>query len=299
MKEPLVTVIIPTYNRAATILRSINSVLSQTYNNLELLVVDDCSTDQTAEIVKAIDDKRLHYLKTVKNSGANIARNLGLRRARGEFIAFQDSDDVWLEDKLAKQLGHFKKFGQEVGVVYSGYAKVGKNSRRNFAIKKMAEKINGYIHHQILSDNLARMATAVIRSQCFKQIGLFNEKMPRLQEWELFLRISKYYQFQCLDQALVDVYYTPGCISENHLAFVQAYKIILEEFASGFLRNSGKFAHYCGWSAVILLKNGQLTEARKFLRKSLKLHFSIKYLFFYFLSFAGKGPIRRISALRS
>ena len=102
--EPLVSVIIPTYNRGRLILDSINSVLNQTYKNIELIVVDDCSTDNTEEILKSINDSRIKYVKLEKNSGACIARNKGIELSTGEFIAFNDSDDLWITTKLEKQL---------------------------------------------------------------------------------------------------------------------------------------------------------------------------------------------------
>lgn len=94
----------PSYNTAEYIADSINSVLSQTYTNWELIIVDDCSSDNTDEIVSQFDDKRIRYLKNDKNSGAAVSRNRALREAKGKWIAFLDSDDLWTNDKLEKQV---------------------------------------------------------------------------------------------------------------------------------------------------------------------------------------------------
>ena len=100
-KEILVSVIIPTYNRKKTILSAIYSVLKQTYTKLEVIVVDDGSTDGTGELIKkTIKDERLVYIKLKKNKGQSAARNVGVKRSIGEIIAFQDSDDIWDESKL-------------------------------------------------------------------------------------------------------------------------------------------------------------------------------------------------------
>lgn len=104
----LVSVIMPSYNTAEYIKQSIQSVIDQTYTNWELIIVDDCSTDNTDEIVKSIDDGRIIYLKNKKNSGAAVSRNRALKEAKGKWIAFLDSDDLWLPEKLEKQL-HFMK----------------------------------------------------------------------------------------------------------------------------------------------------------------------------------------------
>ena len=106
----LVSVIMPSYNTAAYISASIKSVLAQTYSNWELIIVDDCSTDNTDEIVaEFLVDKRIRYFKNTQNSGAALTRNRALREAKGEWIAFLDSDDIWLPEKLEKQIEFMKK----------------------------------------------------------------------------------------------------------------------------------------------------------------------------------------------
>ena len=103
----LVSIIMPSYNTASFISKTIESVLNQTYKNWELLIVDDCSTDDTDEIVSKYNDKRIVYLKNEKNSGAAISRNRALRNAKGKWIAFLDSDDLWHPTKLEKQIKFF------------------------------------------------------------------------------------------------------------------------------------------------------------------------------------------------
>lgn len=104
----LVSIIMPTFNGSQHILKSIESVIEQSYRNWELLVIDDCSTDNTRDIVRSVDDSRVKLLCNEMNSGAAISRNYGLREATGRWIAFLDSDDLWLPDKLAMQLAFMK-----------------------------------------------------------------------------------------------------------------------------------------------------------------------------------------------
>ena len=110
----LVSVIIPAYNRAGTIERSVRSVLDQTVKELEVIVVDDCSTDQTESAVLQIHDSRVRYDRLGEQSGACVARNRGVDLARGELIAFQDSDDFWKPEKLEKQLYALKEYGADI-----------------------------------------------------------------------------------------------------------------------------------------------------------------------------------------
>lgn len=107
--ENLVSIIMPTYNSEMYIKKSINSVLRQTYKNWELIIVDDCSTDTTKKIIRSINDERIKLFELTKNQGAAVARNTGLKKARGEFIAFLDSDDLWKPEKLTLQVKYMKK----------------------------------------------------------------------------------------------------------------------------------------------------------------------------------------------
>ena len=111
MNNDLVSIIMPSYNTGGYIKNSIESVLAQTYENWELIIVDDCSTDDTDSIVGQFSDKRIRYLKNKKNSGAAISRNYALREAKGRWIAFLDSDDLWLPEKLEKQIAFMENNG--------------------------------------------------------------------------------------------------------------------------------------------------------------------------------------------
>lgn len=106
--EDLVSIITPSYNTGRWIAETIESVLNQTYQNWEMIIVDDCSSDNTDEVVAQYDDKRIRYLKNEKNSGAAVSRNRAIREAKGDFIAFLDSDDLWVPNKLEKQIKYMK-----------------------------------------------------------------------------------------------------------------------------------------------------------------------------------------------
>ena len=107
--DNLVSIIMPAFNSARYICESIDSVLAQTYAEWELWVVDDGSTDNTAEVVKKFKDRRIHYVKQATNKGVAAARNLGIEKSRGRFLAFLDSDDIWLPEKLEKQLAFMNR----------------------------------------------------------------------------------------------------------------------------------------------------------------------------------------------
>lgn len=129
MEEELVSIIMPSYNTGKFIKESINSVINQTYTNWELIIVDDCSKDNTDEIVNSINDNRIIYLKNEKNSGAAISRNKALKEAKGRWIAFLDSDDIWKKDKLEKQIKFMKE--NDYCFSYTNYIEIDENSNPN------------------------------------------------------------------------------------------------------------------------------------------------------------------------
>ncbi len=127
MIDDLVSIIMPSWNTGEFITESIQSVLNQTYTNWELIIIDDCSSDDTDQIIESFNDERIKYLKNEKNCGAALTRNRGLREARGEWIAFLDSDDLWSSDKLEKQIEFMKK--NDIYFSYHEYEKIDEESR--------------------------------------------------------------------------------------------------------------------------------------------------------------------------
>ena len=122
--QPMVSVILPTYNRASLIARSLESVLNQSFADFEVLVVDDGSTDETASVVAEFCDPRVNYIRLPNNAGAAAARNVGIRISKGRFLAFQDSDDEWFPENLAKHMSVFEQNSHKLGVVYSDMERI-------------------------------------------------------------------------------------------------------------------------------------------------------------------------------
>lgn len=140
MVDGLVSVIMPSWNTGKFIAESIQSVIDQTYENWELIIVDDCSTDNTDEVVAKFTDKRIRYFKNEKNSGAALSRNRALREANGEWIAFLDSDDLWNPDKLEHQINFMNKHGYTLS--YTEYEKIDEESKPLNIYVSGPEKVN-------------------------------------------------------------------------------------------------------------------------------------------------------------
>lgn len=216
----MVSVIIPAYNREHTILESVNSVLNQTYSDLELIVVDDGSSDGTRKILEGINDKRLRYVYQ-DNAGACVARNSGIESAKGEYIAFHDSDDLWLSTKLEKQMKIFEKYNADIVFCKLNY------KRKSGTI----ELSPSYTSEGFLNPikNLFGIGTQTIiaKREVFEQIR-FNNELPRFQEFEMLYRASKFFSIYCLDEGLVDYEIGEDSISSNPEKLYQACKIITQ-----------------------------------------------------------------------
>lgn len=227
MNNPLVSVILPTYNRATLLPRAIKSVLNQTYKNFELIIVDDDSTDNTKKIVNDFKDKRIKYILHKENKGGAASRNMGIKQAKGEYIAFQDSDDEWLPKKIEKHIETFKSLSIKYGVVYADCWVI--EGSKKYLISSKFDQKSGLIKKDILRGNFVTIQT-VVRKSCFSTMSLFDEKLPRFQDWELWIRISKKYLFKYINEPLAIVYHqSEGSISNDMDALIKSYEMILKK----------------------------------------------------------------------
>jgi glycosyltransferase involved in cell wall biosynthesis len=269
---PKVSVIIPTHNRAHVIQRALHSVLHQTYENLEVIVVDDASTDNTAEIIHSLDDKRIIFLRQETCQGAAAARNAGIHHATGEYIAFQDSDDEWLNQKLEKQMAVMLHSSDAVGVVYSGFLRFEDKSAKYFPSKQVKPK-SGSILRPLLSGNFVTTQAVVIRKECLLKSGLFDEQLPRLQDWELFLRLAKFYEFVCVDEPLLIAFHSRQSITADSSLFQTALKILLEKHENKFRAYPKVLAKHYVMLSLLMFRTWNFKNGIKYLCKSLHSFF--------------------------
>jgi glycosyltransferase involved in cell wall biosynthesis len=199
--EPLVTVVIPTFNRAHCIARAIGSVERQTYRSLEIIVVDDGSSDGTAEVVQNLRCVRpLTFLRLNPNQGAAAARNRGIAAARGDYVAFLDSDDEWHPRKLERQLEALSERGPEFGACYTAIVSYDDAGRLRGLSRAVEE---GDIERPLLTHNLVGSTSAVIvRRALLDAIGGFNPTLRSCQDWDLWLRLARLTRFACVPEIL-------------------------------------------------------------------------------------------------
>ena len=182
----LVSVITPMYNSEAFISETIYSVINQTYKNWELILVDDYSTDTTLEIVKSFLDKypNISIIKNEKNLGAAISRNQGILKAKGEYIAFLDADDLWKPEKLERQLIFMKD--EKCGVSYSSYELI---NEQGSSLKKMIKALPSLSYQKLLKSNYVGNLTGMYHAQVLGKITSSN--LRKRQDWLLWLCVIK------------------------------------------------------------------------------------------------------------
>ena len=222
-----VSVIIPTYNRADVLADSVRSVLQQSYANFELLIVDDGSTDNTDTMIESVSDERIRYLKMSENKGVAAARNEGLRHARYDYIAFQDSDDYWMPDKLEKQMA-FLTQRPEAALLYCPLFVPGANI-------PLSEK-QGKIYPYMLKRNTIGTPSVLLRRKCLESAGFFNESLTCLEDWEFFLRIARDHEIAFQEEAMVRVNLSKDGVSHNISGYYAARCYMLALHKDAFLQ---------------------------------------------------------------
>ncbi len=194
MKSPLVSVIIPAYNAEKYIERTIHSALLQDYENLEIIVIDDGSTDNTADVVKKLaeKDRRLKYVHQ-QNGGVSSARNHGYKFSKGEYLAFLDADDIWLPDNVSKKLAHLQD-NPDVGLVHSDALLIDENDNSLNEVKKGK---SGWVLDDLLSWNetcIPAPSSIIVKREVIDSVGGFDTSLSTAADQEFFFRVASKYK---------------------------------------------------------------------------------------------------------
>lgn len=279
--EKMISVVIPTYNRKNSISACVNSVLKQTYPNIEIIVVDDASVDETYELFENIEDERLFYYRYEINQGACFARNLGAEKAKGDYIAFQDSDDQWLPEKLEKQMAYLKKI--DADFVFCGMNRIEPEASIYYPIVDFIEEKNAI--EQLLTNNVISTQTMLMKRAVIEAIH-FDTSFTRFQDWDFALQVALHgFKIGYLKEALVDSAVQANSISIN-VKTGMAYEHLYEKYRYYY----NKYPHA---KANILMYQARgyreldYNKVRFYLRESLKAKKDLKTFIKLFLSCFG------------
>jgi glycosyltransferase involved in cell wall biosynthesis len=292
-KHPTVSVVITAYNYGLFLPEAIESVLRQTFKDLEVIVVDDGSTDNTSEVILPyLSNPCFRYIRK-ENGGQASAKNRGVNESKGEFIAFLDADDVWFPTKLEKQMPFFSD--PKVGVVYSKRVLIDtEGNERPFEHPRL---YRGRVLNQIFINNFVCFSSVIIKRECFEKIGTFDETLPMAIDYDLWLRIALHYHFDYVDEPLVKYRVGHGHMSENkEKRFDCAWQVMnnllknpsLKSYLSWWVPAYAK-AHTYGNMGIYYISKNQWVGLRYFMT-------SLRYNPFYLFSWKGliKGLFKLI-----
>jgi len=303
-KPPVVSVVMPAYNTERFIGEAIRSVVRQTYTDWELLVIDDGSTDDTPRVVADMMESRIRYIHT-ENMGAGSARNLGIEKARGDFVAFLDSDDVWFPHKLAVQVDVLRR-DPETGLTYSNLWYVNERGKRigmpRFALERLPD---GWCLDKLLVRNgvIGGGSTVMVRRLLLHRVGPFDTSLLMGQDWDLWLRLATCSKFRYTPQALMAYRQRRGSISTaGVLRSLFDYMIVERAFAredvrekfspwqiAAIKREAEALRYYNAGSR--LLRNGQpRLAAKSFVKSCRAAFFNVRQLIMLAVSLAAGLP---------
>ena len=224
---PLVSVIIPVFNRPILVKTAIDSVLAQTYKNFEIVLVNDGSTDNTGNVLNNYEREYPRRIRVIhqENAGQVISRNNGIKISRGQYIAFLDSDDFWHPEKLEKQI---PLFAGRIGLVYCGINEVDEQGRVINAVP-CESRMRGDIYHHLLVRNRMTGGSVVVTRDAIDKVGLFDPQLKAAENWDLWIRIAKEYLVDFVNEPLVNYRKHGANMSGNAELMADATKIIFQK----------------------------------------------------------------------
>jgi glycosyltransferase involved in cell wall biosynthesis len=264
--NPVVSVVIPTYNRARTVGNAIQSVLAQTFGNWELLVIDDGSADDTRVVVSAFRDTRLSFHRLDRNRGQSAARNNGINLARGTYVSFLDSDDEWFPEKLAREVAAFEAGGEAVGLVYCGKELFDSDGR---FLGQRLPTFEGDVYRRLLAgDFIGSCSRVALRKSVLEVVGGFDETLPSYEDWDLWLRAAKVSKVASVPVCLLRRHLSGAQISGSLKRIYDGRSRVVEKHRADF-DASQLSQHLSALSAILL--NYDVREARRMAWESLRL----------------------------
>lgn len=286
-----ISIIIPTYNSSLFIERTMASVLKQTFNNWELIIVDDCSNDNTYSILKKFEgiDKRIKVFKTLKNSGGpTVPKNIGFKKTTGEYIAYLDHDDEWLPEKLEKQIMVFENTKDpKLGLVSCG-ANLINTKNKIFSIYKPIIK-KKYLPEILLRNPIYSNSSVLIKKEVIDAIGPRDENMKYSEDWEMWIRIIiNGYNINFINQPLFNYYFHNNNVTKtlkDKLVKVRDAEYVFKKYYNTYSKYNYLHIGYFRLGVMYLL-GGDIKTSRLNFMRSIKLkNFFIPAYIGYLLSF--------------
>ena len=243
------------------------SVLDQSFRDLELIVVDDASDDATEAVVRGVGDARIRYVRQEARRGASAARNRGIAEARGEFIAFQDSDDEWAAEKLQRQVDRLKSLSPDFALTQGAAQYQGSVTRYVFANLPAGQERTA-----ILPCNYSIYLQAMLaRRSVLRELGGFDERLPLWEDWELLIRICQEYRVDMDARVMAIIHDTPGSLVKQNNRRVESLRLIVDKHRALMAASPKAMAANVYAIARFELLYGSAVEGRSLLLRSARL----------------------------
>jgi len=266
MISPTVSVVIPTHDRPKKLLRAVRSVINQTYDDWEIIIVNDYPDQDISTTLPSNDSIRTIQHK--ENRGAPIARNSGIQASKGEFIALLDDDDAWKPQKLEKQINYFDDLDSSFGLVYSGRDVVHGNDHVEVEISDK----EGWIHDTLLEGNVIPSETPLVRASCFSKIGLFDPDLPSCQDIDLWLRIAKEFKIGLVKESLAVAHRNhEDRISNSMDKKYEGHRKLVEKHKARFQSNPSALANQYRQIGIYAMRSNRTSEAFSYLLAAYKM----------------------------
>jgi glycosyltransferase involved in cell wall biosynthesis len=273
MSRPRISVVIATYRRPDILCRAVESVLTQDFEDFEILIVDDngLGSDMQGATERTIHEKypdeRIIYIANEKRLGGGGARNVGISRARGEFVAFLDDDEDWLPGKLTRQVKVLSEASEDTGVVDTGFYSVSPKGDRIYHSPEM----QGWIFEELLAKTDKRapkLSTILCRKTVLEKAGLFDPALRSRQDLDLYIRLSQVCRFVSIDEPLANKRYDAGTrISDDVDAKLQGYQRVYEKNIDAFMKRPSVHADYLiNYSLVFIRSKNYISASGKILK---------------------------------
>ena len=289
---PRVSVIIPTHNRSRLLGAAVASVLRQSFQDFEIIIVDDASTDGTEAFVRALADERIRYLKHSTHRNVSAARNTGVLGSRGELLAFLDDDDEWLPSKLERQLNVLDECALVVGGVYTGFAMVDRTTGN--VMGTIVPSKGGHILHELCRHNcIGTASTMVLRRKCLEEVGLFDETVDYGEEYDMWIRLARRFEFTYLEEPLVRYSVHPAQLSTNYTAMIRGSERKLVKYGAFFATYPEDLARRYLSLGTYRCFMGEVSRGRSDFWRAIRVSpWKIKPYAYYTLSLLGSAPFR-------
>lgn len=267
---PKVSVVIPAYNAMGYLPETLESVLRQTFTDLEVLIINDGSSDNIVEWASSVKDSRVRLVSQT-NQGVSVARNTGIAQAQGEYIAFLDADDLWEPTKLEKQVSRLDD-NPVVGLVYTWTALIDSAGKLTGTV--FCYEAQGHVWETILvHDIVCNGSSAMVRRSCFETAGVFDPTLSSAADFDMWTRIAAHYPFAVIKELLVHYRKAANTMSKNRQKMIQDFRLTLEKRYQSvpleflYLRNRA-YGHMYRWQAWLSIYEGDYKSATEFQRQA-------------------------------